>query len=78
MGLGSHGHDEPYTFNGTVVGDSAAITNVTYPEELGDLTARHDVKLQTNGTLVGKESWSWTGPGGPCSNGTSDIVATRQ
>lgn len=68
----------PYTFSGTVTGNSVAITNVTYPEEMGDLFARHDVTLQSDGSLVGTETWTWTGPGGPCENGTSDIVATRQ
>lgn len=77
---GQWGSDDvgPHEFMGTVTGNTVAITDVMYPEDGGDLSARHDVTLQSNGTLTGTETWSWTGPGGPCSGGTSNITATRQ
>lgn len=55
-----------------------AITDVMYPEDGGDLSARHDVALQSDGTLVGTETWSWTNGEGTCADGTSTIRATRQ
>jgi len=67
----------PYIFEGTVAGNTLTIGDVTYLEDSGTLTATHQVTLQQNGNLSGTETWSWTGPGGTCTNGTADIVALR-
>lgn len=68
----------PHPFAGTVTGNAVVIPNVMYEEDGGDLSASHDLTLQSDGTMAGTETWTWTGDAGTCANGTSTLRATRQ
>lgn len=66
----------PHVFDGTVSGNTLTIPDVTYTEGGGTLVADHVVTLQNDGRLSGTETWTWTGPGGSCVNGTADVIAS--
>ena len=71
----------PFSFAGTVSGNTLTIPNVTYTEDSGTLLATHTVTLQNNGNLAGTETWTWTytdpvtNETSTCANGTADILA---
>lgn len=65
----------PFTFAGTVNGNTLTIPGVTYTEQGGTLTAQHQVVLQNNGNLAGEETWTWTDGTDSCTGGTADILA---
>lgn len=72
VGLGG-----PNTWFGTVAGDQVNFAG-TRPEDGGTTTAVFSLTLSTDGHgMTGSESWSWVGPGGPCTGGASIVSATQ-
>jgi len=66
----------PHVLNGTVSGNTLTINNPGYPEDGGTTTSTHAVVLQTDGTMFGTESWTWTHATEPsCTGGTGTITA---
>jgi len=48
----------------------------SYDEDSGTTTSTYTLVIGP-GTLNGHEAWSWTGPGGNCLIGASDVLGTR-
>ena len=83
---------EPYVSNVTMTGFLGDPSNVltgtrtgsiitvsgSYPEDQGTTTTTHNLYATGENTIVGQETWSWSGPGGDCPNGRADVTAVRQ
>jgi hypothetical protein len=48
-----------------------------YPLDGGTLVSAQVLAWPDNNTLMGTESWAWSGPGGSCTGGTAEIVGKR-
>ena len=64
------------TLNGNITG-SVVTVGGSYGEDGGTTSTVHTLTLQPDeDVLIGTEAWSWVGPGGTCTGGSSDVMAT--
>lgn len=62
---------------GNAVGSTVTIGPGNYPEAGGTTKATFTVTMTSDTTMTGTESWTWSGPGGSCINGTADINGVK-
>jgi len=68
------GHE---TLNGNITGMVVSVGG-SYGEDGGTTTTVHTLSVASDiEYMSGTEAWSWSGPGGTCTGGTSDVTAER-
>ena len=69
--------DPSNVLTGTRTGSIITVSG-SFPEDGGTTTTTHNLYATGENTIIGEETWSWSGPGGDCPNGRANVSASRQ
>jgi len=62
---------------GSVEADVVTIGPEDFSEDGGTTTTTFHLRIESDTEMSGSETWRWSGPGGPCVNGTAQVTAIK-